>query len=72
MARTKQPAIKREASSEFFNKTTATWEDTNGSGKGHKMANGHPATAKTDAAHEKAEAGVVQLVVAVAGIYASL
>ncbi|KAH6998543.1 UDP-Glc/Gal endoplasmic reticulum nucleotide sugar transporter [Ilyonectria sp. MPI-CAGE-AT-0026] len=71
MARTKQPAIKREASSEFFNKTTATWEDTNGSGKGHKMANGQPATAKTDAAHEKPEAGVVQLVVAVAGIYAS-
>lgn len=72
MARTKQPAIKREASSEFFNKTTATWEDTNGSGKGDKMANGQPAPAKTDAAHEKPDAGVVQLVVAVAGIYASL
>ncbi|KAH7170483.1 UAA transporter [Dactylonectria macrodidyma] len=71
MARTKQPAIKREASSEYFNKTTATWEDTNGSDKDGKSANGQAIQVKADAAHEKPDAGVVQLVVAVAGIYAS-
>ncbi|KAH7162584.1 UAA transporter [Dactylonectria estremocensis] len=71
MARTKQPATKREASSEYFNKSTATWEDTNGSSKGGKSVNGQAIQVKADAAHEKPDAGVVQLVVAVAGIYAS-
>ncbi|KFA50726.1 hypothetical protein S40293_07844 [Stachybotrys chartarum IBT 40293] len=65
MARSKQPAVKRESSSEFFNKDTARWEDANGK---VVAANGRrPAAADVP---EK-EAGVVQLVIAVAGIYAS-
>lgn len=70
MARTKQPATKREASSEFFNKTTANWEAINGH---HTISNGHAKKfTAAAAALERPEAGVVQLVVAVAGIYASL
>jgi UDP-galactose transporter B1 len=70
MARSKQPAIKREASSEFFNKTTATWEDTDKSQKG--ASNGNVVTKMVDVTPAPAqEAGVLQLVIAVAGIYAS-
>ncbi|KAK7402983.1 UDP-galactose transporter [Neonectria punicea] len=68
MARTKQRAVKREASSEFFNKTTATWEGSNGR---DKESNGHVVTIKVDAAPETPDAGVVQLVIAIAGIYVS-
>jgi UDP-galactose transporter B1 len=70
MARSKQPAVKRESSSEFFNKQSAEWEDANG--KEVKATNGHtaPSTLAQDAS--KGEAGLVQLVTAVAGIYASL
>ncbi|KAK1251048.1 hypothetical protein MKX07_005603 [Trichoderma sp. CBMAI-0711] len=69
MARSKQPAVKRESSSEFFNKQSAVWEDANG--KEVKATNGHtaPSTLAQDAS--KGEAGLVQLVTAVAGIYAS-
>ena len=71
MARSKQPAIKREASSEFFNKTTATWEDTDKSQKG--ASNGNIVKKTVDAMPASTqEAGVLQLVIAVAGIYASL
>ena len=71
MARSKQPAIKREASSEFFNKTTATWEDTDKSQKG--ASNGNIVKKTVGAMPASAqEAGVLQLVIAVAGIYASL
>lgn len=69
MARSKQPAVKREPSSEFFNRETATWENTNGNGK---VANGHVPETVLDMGLEKPDAGVVQLVIAVAGIYASL
>lgn len=62
MARTKQVPTKRQASSEYFNKETAEWEDTNGKNKSNGVVK--PAA--------KAEAGVVQLVIAVSGIYASL
>lgn len=70
MARSKQPAVKRESSSEFFNKQSAAWEDTNG--KEVKAPNGHGAPSKSAQEPSKAEAGLVQLVTAVAGIYASL
>jgi UDP-galactose transporter B1 len=71
MARSKQPAIKREASSEFFNKTTATWEDTDKTQK--STSNGNLVKRAVDATPAPApEAGVLQLVIAVAGIYASL
>ncbi|KAJ3493990.1 hypothetical protein NLG97_g4371 [Lecanicillium saksenae] len=67
MARTKQVPSKRQSSSEFFNKETAEWEDSNGKPK----ANGSAAKA-TAPAPAKAEAGVAQLVIAVSGIYASI
>lgn len=66
MARTKQAAVKRESSSEFFNKQSAEWEDVNG--KEPKATNGHAAKSSKPA---QSEAGLVQLVTAVAGIYAS-
>ncbi|KAK4067702.1 hypothetical protein Trihar35433_6262 [Trichoderma harzianum] len=66
MARTKQTAVKRESSSEFFNKQSAEWEDVNG--KELKATNGHAAKSSKPA---QGEAGLVQLVTAVAGIYAS-
>ncbi|OAA53879.1 solute carrier family 35 member B1 protein [Cordyceps fumosorosea ARSEF 2679] len=64
MARTKQVPSKRQASSEFFNKEKAEWESSNGKTK----TNG---SAIAKSAPVKAEAGVVQLVIAVSGIYAS-
>lgn len=76
MGRSKQPPIKRETSSEYFNKRTATWEEgeekrdvaggeTNGdaSSAGRREEREEP---------ERAQAGVAQVVIAVAGIYASL
>lgn len=69
MARTKQRAVKREPSSEYFNKNTASWEDTNGN---HEGSNGHVPDQILDVGLDKPDAGVVQLVIAVAGIYASL
>ncbi|KAK4074853.1 uncharacterized protein Triagg1_5002 [Trichoderma aggressivum f. europaeum] len=66
MARTKQAAVKRESSSEYFNKQSAEWEDANG--KESKATNGHAAKESKPA---QGEAGLVQLVIAVAGIYAS-
>lgn len=74
MARSKLPPVRRESSSEFFNKRTATWEDANGKVPGGKApAVVVPVTARGPAAAQaKPEAGVVQLVIAVAGIYASL
>lgn len=72
MARSKQPAVKREPSSEFFNKETATWENANANGHSNgTAANGHVKETVLDMGLEKADAGVVQLVIAVAGIYAS-
>ena len=74
MARTKQPAVKRESSSEYFNRHTATWEDANGTekkrGNGHQTVAVEPRRAVDDLA--ASEAGLVQLVISVAGIYASL
>lgn len=70
MARSKQPAIKREASSEFFNKTTATWEDTERSQK--SLSNGNITNKALPVPASAQEAGLLQLVIAVAGIYASL
>lgn len=69
MARSKQVPTKRTTSSEFFNKQTAKWEDANGSPNGNGDAVGQPVKATTPS---KAEAGIVQLVIAVSGIYASL
>lgn len=73
MARTKQPAVRRESSSEYFNRRTATWEDANGQEK--KRGNGQQTVAVESRAvddHAGSEAGLVQLVISVAGIYASL
>ena len=78
MARSKQPAMKREASSEYFNKKTSTWEDSAGGKEaiarsedtnGVAKENGRPAD---NAITEDKGAGLVQLVIAVSGIYASL
>ena len=74
MARKKQPPVKRESSSEFFNRQTATWEDQSAKNVSEKTVNGHSAVllkAESDG-KDGSEAGLVQLVVAVAGIYASL
>jgi UDP-galactose transporter B1 len=78
MARSKLPPVKREASSEYFNKETASWEDTNG----RAVSNGAAKGGKTTSAKPTPEAvvgtaddhggAVLQLVIAVAGIYASL
>lgn len=69
MARSKQVPTKRTTSSEFFNKQTSKWEDANGAPSSNGDAAGQPVKA---AAPSKAEAGIVQLVIAVSGIYASL
>ncbi len=68
MARTKQVPNKRQASSEFFNKETAEWESSDAKSK----SNGSVAAKAAPAAAAKADAGIVQLVIAVSGIYASL
>ncbi|KAI6785801.1 UDP-galactose transporter-like protein 1 [Emericellopsis cladophorae] len=77
MARSKQPAMKRESSSEYFNKKTSTWEDS-ASGQGavaSKKATNGVAKAngrlEDNAITEDKGAGIVQLVIAVSGIYAS-
>ncbi|KHN96233.1 UDP-Glc/Gal endoplasmic reticulum nucleotide sugar transporter [Metarhizium album ARSEF 1941] len=76
MARTKRVPVRRESSSEFFDKQAASWVDTNGGADKSRAANGHATVANgpgpgpaLDAA--KPEAGVVQLFISVAGIYAS-
>lgn len=71
MARVKQPPVKRESSSEFFNKQTASWEGSNGK---QQVVNGRATKDNATAVPipETKDAGVVQLVIAVAGIYASL
>lgn len=73
MARTKQVPVRRESSSEFFNKQTASWVDTDDRGDKLQVANGYTAAANGPASSSaKPEAGVVQLFISVAGIYASL
>jgi len=80
MARSKQPPVRRESSSEFFNKRTATWEERNAGSEGLAKSNGDATRDPVDKAAaavavevgEKKDAGVVQLIIAVAGIYASL
>jgi UDP-galactose transporter B1 len=75
MARTKRVPVKRESSSEFFNKQTASWEDANGKGEKSQVTSGIAASTNgpvLDHAKQQPEAGVVQLITAVAGIYASL
>lgn len=73
MARTKQVPVRRESSSEFFNKQTASWVDTDGRGDKLQVTKGYTAAANGPASSSaKPEAGVVQLFISVAGIYASL
>lgn len=72
MARTKQVPNKRQASSEFFNKETAEWES---SSDPKHTSNGAVVAAKSATPRTlamKADAGFMQLVIAVSGIYASL
>jgi UDP-galactose transporter B1 len=83
MARSKQPAVKRESSSEYFNKRTSSWEGSSDVAQPSVSANGHSdggdvvakakqsGAAAAAAVTEAKEAGVLQLVIAVAGIYAS-
>ncbi|KAI9166837.1 UDP-galactose transporter [Paramyrothecium foliicola] len=72
MARSKQPAVKRESSSEFFNKRTASWEGSDEKQQALSSANGNGnAAAKPTVVPETKDAGLLQLVIAVAGIYAS-
>ena len=89
MARTKRQPVQRESSSEYFNKKTASWEETRENGKA-ATANGHTANGATKAdggakskangkladamldVEDKDSAGLLQLVIAVVGIYASL
>jgi UDP-galactose transporter B1 len=67
MARSKQaPPIRREASSEYFSRKSSF----QGSGDSAKQSNGKVAAPAPRA--EAKEAGVLQLLIAVAGIYASL
>ncbi len=68
MVRSKQPGAKRETSSEYSNKETANWEGTDG----RAAANGKTVAVNGKDIEETKEAGVLQLVTAVAGIYASL
>ncbi|KAG5915264.1 hypothetical protein E4U53_004509, partial [Claviceps sorghi] len=68
MARTKQAAVRRESSSEFFDKKTASWQDGAQPPNGRVAAAAHGDDAGSDAG---SDAGVVQLVISVAGIYAS-
>lgn len=70
MARTKQVPIRRESSSEFFNKQTATWEDNSNGKSAKSVSNGAPKASATTV--KTSEAGVLQLVISVVGIYASL
>ncbi|KAG5981767.1 hypothetical protein E4U55_002596, partial [Claviceps digitariae] len=71
MARTKRAPVQRESSSEFFDKKTASWQDGEGTANGHvKAANGAVGGGKDDD-DSRPDAGVVQLVISVAGIYAS-
>ena len=84
MGRIQQTPIKRESSSEFFDKTTASWQSPRdqANGKQHDgqppIGSGHAATATAAyqpivlEQHDKGEAGILQLIIAVAGIYASL
>ncbi|OAQ70380.1 solute carrier family 35 member B1 protein [Pochonia chlamydosporia 170] len=72
MARTKRVPVRRESSSEFFNKQTSSWEDANGRGEKSQVSNGLTKAANGPSLHDaKSEAGVVQLIISVAGIYAS-
>lgn len=79
MARSKLHPVKRESSSEYFNKKTESWEDTDRKGKA--VTNGKATNGVARETAKSAEsvdggkdggAGVLQLVIAVAGIYASL
>ncbi|KAF5134375.1 UDP-galactose transporter 1 [Metarhizium anisopliae] len=72
MARTKQVPVRRESSSEFFNKQTASWVDTDDRGDKLQVTNGYTTAANgPPSSSAKPEAGVVQLFISVAGIYAS-
>jgi UDP-galactose transporter B1 len=71
MARTKQPAVKRESSSEYFNKQTASWEGSDEKQVANS-SNGKLAAKVKPVVAEAKEAGILQLVIAVSGIYASL
>ncbi|OAA43067.1 UDP-Glc/Gal endoplasmic reticulum nucleotide sugar transporter [Metarhizium rileyi] len=72
MARTKRVPVRRESSSEYFNKQTASWEDAGNGADKSQVANGHAAAANGSAMdNAKPEAGVMQLFISVAGIYAS-
>ncbi|KAG5932179.1 hypothetical protein E4U60_005415, partial [Claviceps pazoutovae] len=68
MARTKRAPAQREESSEFFDKKTGSWQggDGDGDGEGAELARRQD---RDDGAG--GEAGVVQLVISVVGIYAS-
>ncbi len=88
MARTKQPPVRRESSSEYFNKRTASWEMSANGAESTKLANGQssppaavapsraqaspPTPAAAVVIATRSEAGVLQLIISVAGIYASL
>ncbi|GAB0132628.1 hypothetical protein EsDP_00001057 [Epichloe bromicola] len=71
MARTKRASVKRESSSEFFNKQIATWHETNGDDGRVKGTNGHREAARVSVDDSRSDAGLTQLVISVAGIYAS-
>ncbi|KAF4124216.1 solute carrier family 35 (UDP-galactose transporter), member B1 [Geosmithia morbida] len=86
MGRSKQPPMRRETSSEYFNKKTASWEVTkeNESANSRDSADGvtgteaetsapapAPASAPVESTAEGSSAGAVQLVISVVGIYAS-
>ncbi|KAK4092361.1 hypothetical protein Purlil1_2982 [Purpureocillium lilacinum] len=87
MARTKQPPVRRESSSEYFNKRTASWEMSANGAESTKLANGQssppaavapsraqaspPTPAAAVVIATRSEAGVLQLIISVAGIYAS-
>ncbi|KAG6012216.1 hypothetical protein E4U41_005370, partial [Claviceps citrina] len=69
MARTKRTPVQRASSSEYLDRKTASWQDGNGAAAEARTDAARTDAARTDAA--RTEAGVLQLVISVAGIYAS-
>jgi len=75
MARSKQATpIRRETSSEYFSRHDAAREKSALAARARPTENGGalPGTIATDLAVDKKDAGPMQLIVAVGGIYASL
>lgn len=72
MARTKQPAIRREPSSEYASRQSRDWISNDSDYKKMAANSSRKTVVPLKILSEKQESGVAQLMVAVSGIYASL